>query len=48
MAPEIYMNKGYTQCVDIWSLGVLLFEILAGHSPFLNKEEETSLMTHEK
>ncbi|CAD8186036.1 unnamed protein product [Paramecium octaurelia] len=48
MAPEIYLNKGYTQCVDIWSLGVLLFEILAGHSPFLNKEEENSLMTHEK
>jgi serine/threonine protein kinase len=41
MAPEIYLNKGYTQKVDIWSLGVLLYEILAGNSPFLSPQEAT-------
>lgn len=34
LAPEIILSKGYGLCVDWWSLGVLLFEISAGHPPF--------------
>ena len=34
MAPEIVLNRGYDISVDWWALGVLLFECLAGHSPF--------------
>ena len=34
MAPEIFENKQYNQKVDIWSLGILLFELLHGFSPF--------------
>ena len=34
MAPEIFENKKYNHKVDIWSLGILLFELLHGHSPF--------------
>jgi serine/threonine protein kinase len=34
LAPEIIMNRGHNHGVDWWSLGVLLFEILAGYPPF--------------
>lgn len=34
MAPEIIQERSYNEKVDIWALGILLFEILHGHSPF--------------
>lgn len=34
MAPEILEGEGYDQTVDIWSLGVLVYELLIGKSPF--------------
>lgn len=34
MAPEILQNESYNNKVDIWSLGILLFELIHGHSPF--------------
>lgn len=34
MAPEIVENSGYDKRVDIWSLGILLYEMLHGYSPF--------------
>ena len=34
MAPEIIKSQPYAQSVDIWALGVLLFELLHGYSPF--------------
>lgn len=34
MAPEILSGKGYSTYVDIWALGILLFEFLAGYVPF--------------
>jgi protein kinase A len=34
IAPEIVLNKGYGQSVDWWSFGILVYELVAGYSPF--------------
>lgn len=34
MAPEIIVGRGYDKAVDWWAFGVLLYECLAGYSPF--------------
>lgn len=38
MAPEIVLGKGYGKAVDWWSMGVLLFELCAGYSPFVARQ----------
>ena len=37
MAPEVLENSGHNKDVDWWALGVLLFEMLFGISPFWDK-----------
>lgn len=34
MAPEILSGKGYNYSVDLWSMGIVLFEFLSGYLPF--------------
>ncbi|ORY85080.1 kinase-like domain-containing protein [Protomyces lactucae-debilis] len=34
LAPEVVASKGYNKSVDWWSLGILTYEMLAGHPPF--------------
>ena len=38
MAPEIVKNESYDYSIDVWSLGVLLYELIHSHSPFVVKD----------
>lgn len=47
MAPEIVKDVPYDKAVDVWSLGVLLFECMHSYSPFRcdkNFENETKIL----
>ena len=37
LAPEMIQNSGHDKHVDIWCLGVLLFELLTGIPPFIGQ-----------
>jgi len=40
LAPEMVDRAGHTVKLDIWSVGILLFEMLAGKAPFEAKQKE--------
>lgn len=41
LAPEVLLDdKGYTKMVDFWSLGVLVFEMCCGWSPFYAEDTQ--------
>ncbi|CAH1407954.1 unnamed protein product [Nezara viridula] len=49
MAPEIILKKRYNYKVDLWSVGVILYECIYGKAPFSDKTYKgiTEAMIHE-
>ena len=40
LAPEMIDRTGHDTRLDIWNLGILLFELLTGNAPFQSKNQE--------
>ena len=40
IAPEVIVGKGYGKMVDLWSMGICLYEFLCGRVPFGEDEED--------
>lgn len=40
MAPEVISGKGYTALVDLWSVGICLYEFMCGFVPFGEEAED--------
>jgi len=46
LAPEVILGTGHNYAVDWWALGVLLFEMVVGSSPFLEKGVDRRKQDH--
>ena len=38
IAPEIFTHKGYSETVDCWSIGIIVYEMVVGYPPFFSDE----------
>lgn len=42
IAPEVIKGNGHTSAVDWWTLGILIYEMLFGTTPFKGKNRNTT------
>ena len=41
-SPEMILRKGYDTRVDIWAIGILIFELLVGSAPFKKDDQQST------
>jgi serine/threonine protein kinase len=44
LAPELVLGKGHDKGVDYWALGILLYEQVAGYSPFADQQNNDQMV----
>ncbi|CAG0917028.1 unnamed protein product [Notodromas monacha] len=40
IAPEVFMQTGYSSACDWWSLGIIMYEMLIGYPPFCSEKPQ--------
>lgn len=48
MAPEILNGKQYNHKADVWSLGVVFFEMITGFTPFTGRDKKDLIQNLDK
>jgi serine/threonine protein kinase len=43
LAPEVILQQGHNSAADWWTLGILIYELVAGMPPFYDKDRCVSL-----
>lgn len=46
MAPEILLGKGHNKGADFWAIGVLLYEMVTGRTPFAREDDDQLKLYH--
>jgi len=44
MSPEVVFKKNYNANIDVWSLGIFLFEMITGNTPFVGSSNEEIML----
>ena len=43
LAPELVLSKGHDRAVDLWALGILIYELIVAETPFADPDNEANV-----